>query len=182
MQKIMNFILLLAVFVGLLYAVLHVRGEMQQILVIIFLGYNTFLWLLGIVWFCKSYRKRNYYAKCSLEDIDEMTGEEFEEYLQYHFEKKGYKAQITKLSNDYGVDLILQDKKKSIAVQAKRYQANIGNSAVQEVVAGMQYYKCDMAMVITNSHYTKNAINLAKECDVELWDREHLKKEFKIKG
>ena len=45
----------------------------------------------------------------------------------------------------------------------------------------MYYYKSDRAMVITNSFFTPNAINLAKKCNVELWDRNTLKKQFNIK-
>ena len=48
------------------------------------------------------------------------------------------------------------------AVQCKLYQGKVGNSAVQEAVAGKSYYDCDEAMVITNSVFYPGAIALAK--------------------
>lgn len=46
----------------------------------------------------------------------------------------------------------------------------MGNSAVQEAVAGKSYYDCDEAMVITNSVFYPGAIALAKANDVTLID------------
>ncbi|MGI6343519.1 MAG: restriction endonuclease [Bacillota bacterium] len=41
--------------------------------------------------------------------------------------------------------------------------------AVQEVVAARGHYRCTRAMVITNSSFTKAAIELALDNDVILW-------------
>ena len=53
--------------------------------------------------------------------------------------------------------------------------AAVGNSAVQEAVAGKRYYNCDKIIVITNNYFTTSAITLAKVNNVILWDREILK-------
>ena len=108
------------------------------------------------------------------ETIDKMSGEEFEEFLQVNFKKKGFKAYLTPYTADYGCDLVLKKSNKKIVVQAKRWNSKVGIEAVQQAVASIKYYKADKAMVITNSYYTENAKNLAKANDVELIDRTNL--------
>ena len=123
------------------------------------------------------------YIKSPLSQIDQMTGVEFERYLKANFQEHfGFKCYLTPKTNDYGADLILEKNGEKIAVQAKRYKGNVGIAAVQEVIAACSYYGCDKGIVVTNSFFTKQAINLAKESviEVELWNRERLKKEFEI--
>ncbi|MCR4991369.1 MAG: restriction endonuclease [Lachnospiraceae bacterium] len=120
------------------------------------------------------YLKRRSYLNSPLSKIDNMTGEEFEEYLKARFERQGYKVELTPGSNDYGADLILTKNGEITVVQAKRYQANVGNKAVQEIVAAQAYYGAVKAMVVTNSYFTNPAIKLAEANDVELWDRDRL--------
>lgn len=106
--------------------------------------------------------------------VDKLTGEEFEEYLFNLFKNLGYEVELTPASNDYGADLILTKGNEKIVVQAKRYSAPVGISAVQEVIGAKNYYKANKCMVVTNNYFTPNAIELAKSNDVELWDRDIL--------
>jgi restriction system protein len=59
-------------------------------------------------------------------------------------------------------------------VQAKRYKANVGNRAVQMILGAKKYYGCDEAWIITNSFYTKAAIQMASKTEVRLYDRNGL--------
>lgn len=118
--------------------------------------------------------RRFYILHFTIKKIDKMSGIEFENYLKICFENLGFKVRTTKTSGDYGADLILQKKNYYIAVQAKRYHGNIGVKAVQEVIGSMAYYNVQKGLVVTNSHYTKNAENLAYANDVILWDRDVL--------
>lgn len=111
----------------------------------------------------------------TLSDIDVMTGVEFENFLCDLFQNMGYFAQTTKSSGDQGIDLIVEKNGQKIGIQAKCYSGVVGNSAIQEAVAGKNFYSCDKVMVITNSRFTKAAITLAKTNDVILWDRDMLK-------
>jgi restriction system protein len=61
-----------------------------------------------------------------------------------------------------------------IAVQAKRWSRKIGNKAIQEIFTAKTFYNCNRAWVITNNFFTKPAIDLAKSCNVELYDRNGL--------
>jgi HJR/Mrr/RecB family endonuclease len=104
---------------------------------------------------------------------------EFERFLKKFFEKRGFLVTSTKISNDQGCGLILQKLGEKTSVPAKRYVGTIGNDAIQQVVASIKYYKCDLALVITTSKYTKAAQKLAEANHVQLWDREILKKKLK---
>jgi len=112
--------------------------------------------------------------KVGIKQIDEMSGEEFEEYLGMLFKKRGFKVAYTKSSGDYGADLILQDRESTIAVQAKRYSGTVGVKAVQEVIGALKMYDATEAWVITNSYFTKQAQKLAESNDVYLIDRDEL--------
>lgn len=116
-------------------------------------------------------------SKSNITTVDKMDGDQFEIYLQALLQRLGYKAVVTQKSRDFGADLIIKGKKR-IVVQAKRYKTHnkVGISAVQEIYAAQRYYKANESWIITNSLYTKSAIELAKACDVKLIDRFELVK------
>ena len=124
------------------------------------------------------YIKRSFYLHSPLGSVDKMSGAKFEEYLKAHFENLGYKVKLTPKSNDYGADLIVSNKKKTIVVQAKRYKSKVGNSAIQQIVAAKAYYNADECMVVTNSFFTKNAEKLAEANGVVLVDRSQINSFF----
>ena len=105
-----------------------------------------------------------------------MSGTEFEHFLGVVFRQYGYQIEHTGKSGDYGADLIIKKAQSRTVIQAKRYTKNVGVKAIQEAVAAKKVYHCQGAIVITNSHYTKQAQVLAKANDVVLWDRERLLK------
>ncbi|KRF31673.1 restriction endonuclease [Paenibacillus sp. Soil787] len=109
-----------------------------------------------------------------INDLDQMTGIEFETFLKDFFERMGYKVKLTKASGDNGVDLFIFRSSSIIAVQCKRYSVNVGVTAVQEVFAGKGFYNCDLAWVVTNSYFTNPAKKLAEKLGVVLWDRNEL--------
>ena len=111
----------------------------------------------------------------SMSKIDEMDGEKFEAFLKKLLEAQGYKVQLTATSGDYGADLVLvNQQRKRIIVQAKRYNAKVGIRAVQEIASAKNYYKADECWVVTNNYFTEPAINLAASNKVKLIDRKRL--------
>lgn len=55
------------------------------------------------------------------------------------------------------MDIIAHKKDNIYAIYSKRYNSNVGNKAIQEVVAGNSYYNADISWVITNSSFTQAA-------------------------
>ncbi len=123
------------------------------------------------------YRHHFQYRDLQMEEVDQMDGEEFERFCVYLLRRNGFKhLQTTKASGDQGIDIIGRKKKKTVGFQCKRYEAQVGNKAVQEAYSGHTFYQCDEAAVITNSVFTDAAIALAEQLDVLLIDRPRLKR------
>jgi len=122
--------------------------------------------------------KNHKISKSGINDIDLMTGQEFEEYLEILFNKKGYAVETTPISGDFGADLILIKDSNRIAVQAKRYSNKVGLHAVQEVVSAMSHYNCNDGIVITNNYFTRACKKLSKSNGITLWNREKLRDEI----
>lgn len=124
--------------------------------------------------FINKIHKKHKYRKLKnsgIFEIDKFDGKTFENYLYAVFTSQGYKVLETKVTRDQGADLIIIKDGVKTVVQAKRHSSKISNKAVQEAVAAIKHYSCDNAMVVTNSYFTKPAIELAKSNEVELWNR-----------
>lgn len=114
----------------------------------------------------------------SLRDIDAMEGHRFEYAVADILRGNGYRnVKVTQGSGDYGVDVIATNSQGSkTAIQCKRFQGSVGVKAVQEVYSGMSYYNCSYGMVVTNSTFTKQAVELANKNGIILVDRNGLNK------
>ena len=110
----------------------------------------------------------------NISQIDLMEGYEFEEYLKTLFFYIGYSVEITNKAKDYGADLILNDGKEQVVVQAKRYNKTVGIRSVQEILGAKKHYNADQCVVVTNNYFTFEAETLAKENGVRLIDRKEL--------
>ncbi len=106
--------------------------------------------------------------------VDAMGGYDFEKFLVEVFQTAGYDVEETKLSGDQGADLFVSRFGKKIVIQAKNYSGTVGNTAVQEAIAAKSFYGCDEAMVVTNSTFTRSAIELADAASVRLIGRRDL--------
>lgn len=118
--------------------------------------------------------KKQAIRKSGIKEIDIMDGIDFEKRLEVMFGDLGYKVKRTPPSGDFGADLILEDRKGTTVVQAKRYSKPVGVKAVQEVIGSIAFYKAINALVVTNMYFTPQAEKLAQCNGVELWDRDKL--------
>lgn len=127
-------------------------------------------------------REKSEFVKCELAQIDQMSGEEFEDYLYHYFSELGYRVEKTPKSHDYGADLVLHKKGKTTVVQAKCYSDKVGIQAVQEVYASKRMYGAKTALVVTNNYFTSSAIQLAQGNQVQLWNRDTLSRNEMVKN
>lgn len=99
----------------------------------------------------------------------------FEEDIAYLLKCLGYtNVEVTPPTGDFGVDILAEKNGISYAIQCKKYSGRVGVDAVQQVLAGKGYYKSDIGVVVTNSYFTQQAIELAKAVNIELWDNDKL--------
>lgn len=127
-----------------------------------------------LMYYLYKMKQHNDIIKSNIATIDKMTGEEFEDYLLLQFKKKGYRGNTTSKTGDYGADLVLTKNNIKTVIQAKRWKWKVGIEAVQQITGALKYYNADKGIVITNSNFTPNAVNLARVNGIELWDRRKL--------
>lgn len=105
-----------------------------------------------------------------------MNGQKFEKKCAVYLKRKGFRhVQITRGSGDQGIDILAKKGGKKYGFQCKYYQTPVGNKAVQEAYSGAKYYECDVAVVITNTTFTKSAKELAERTEVRLWENQKLR-------
>ena len=169
LSKIITPLMIICLIIFIILAIIFKFNKLAIILLaLVFAGIPNFYNLYS------SYKKRQRYLNMDFDEIDNLTGIEFEELLSTYYKSLGYTVEDTPKVSDYGADLILTKNGKRYVLQAKRYKEKVGVKAVQEVVASKAHYNATGAIVATNNFYTQNAWNLAKENHVFLIDRAKL--------
>lgn len=113
----------------------------------------------------------------ALRDLQTLTPRDLELHVaQVISALPGWRAEATRGSSDQGADVIATGPGGvRVAVQVKHYRNNVGNSAVQEIVASKAFYRCTHAVVVTSGPgYTRPAQALAQANGVPLWGPEEL--------
>ena len=105
-----------------------------------------------------------------------MTGLEFERYVARLLKTRGYSHIKLTEEYDYGIDIIAEKDGIRWGIQVKRCSGLVKANAVRQVVTALKKYNCDIAMVISNSTYSKVAKELAKSNQCVLVDRNGLLK------
>jgi len=104
-----------------------------------------------------------------------MDPYEYEAFCAAQFKKNKWKSEVTQASSDQGVDVVAKKNNKILVAQCKRFNKPVGNKAVQEVVAGIKFYKADIACVIAPNGFTNSAEQLAKSNKVKLIHHSEIK-------
>lgn len=106
--------------------------------------------------------RRQALGNMTLEQVDLLSGSEFEEWVAERLRGEGFKVEVTRASGDFGVDLIASVDDVRIGIQAKRWRGPVGNQAVQAVNAGCDYFDCWLGAVVTTSRFTAAAVQQAE--------------------
>lgn len=160
---------------------------------VIFILFSVFFVSIASFLYLKYFKKKNAFT---IEEIDafgggnsQKGGDIFEHYIAGLYKRMGYHAEtISELKKkgivktkgfDQGADVIIDyyegNEKKRGVIQCKHYKNTVGNSAVQEVVAALAYFKADVGIIVTNNFFTPAAVELASANKVVLVDRNKLK-------
>ena len=106
---------------------------------------------------------------------DAMSGHEFESFCAELLKGNGFTSvEVTSGSGDFGVDILAEKDGITYAIQCKRQSGNVGNTAVQEIYSGKEFYKKHVGAVMTNQHFTRSAKETAERTGIILWDRDRL--------
>jgi len=129
---------------------------------------------IGSYYGIRNYRRMIRLRALRLSDVDRMNGTRFENYVAQLIQKQGYTVQPAEVVDAPGIDLIAQANGQRIAIQVKRYREPLSRRAVADAVAGCIHYGCTAAWVVTNSHFTTGARQLAETTGCRLIEREEL--------
>jgi hypothetical protein len=112
----------------------------------------------------------------AINEIDKMSGTQFELFLSKLYDGLGYFSEVTPPSGDFGADVITIKNKTKTVIQAKCYGEgkSVGVEAINEVCGGAGYWNAQKKMVITNRYFTKSAIVSAERNNVTLINRDGL--------
>lgn len=121
------------------------------------------------------YNYRMFSASQIMHQVDCMAGHDFEYWCADLLSRMGfYNVVVTQGSGDQGIDVLATRDGLTYAIQCKCYTSNLGNTPVQEAYTGKTIYKCQVAAVMTNVHFTVGGKQAAEATGVLLWDRDFL--------
>jgi curved DNA-binding protein CbpA len=123
-------------------------------------------------------KERAAYQRSGMTAVDAMTGRQFEILLEHLFANKGYRVARIGSRGEFGADLLLNDARGRIIVQARRRNGVVRHETVQQAVAAMARYGATRGMVVTPSNYSKDAVTVASSNGVTLWNRADLAAEL----
>lgn len=106
--------------------------------------------------------------------IDTMDPLEFEVYVGKLFKHQGFTDILLTEKYDLGVDIVAKKDGFIWGIQVKRYNGLVKAEAVRQVVTALIRYKCNRAMVVTNSTFSRPARELAADNNCILIDRDEL--------
>ncbi|NMG30064.1 restriction endonuclease [Aromatoleum evansii] len=98
-------------------------------------------------------------------DVTTLSPTEFELMVVDLLNQFGWYAHPTSTTGDQGIDIIASLNGKRAVFQCKLYSQAVGNTAVQEIIAGRDFEKADM---VSNANYTPSARQLASAAGVYL--------------
>ena len=101
-------------------------------------------------------------------NVDSLDPIQFEHYCADILRNSGWDVRVTQAAGDQGIDLIANHGNVKAVFQCKKYSQPVGNSAVQEIIAGKQFEQASIAAVVSNHSYTHSAKQLANATDVHL--------------
>ena len=101
--------------------------------------------------------------KLAIKDVHLMNEFLFEAFAAVFYEKLGFTAMVTARMGDKGVDVLAEKGNECYAIQCKRSKNLIGPETVNEVVAGIKYYKNKYKKVYIPVVFTDSTLTLTAQ-------------------
>lgn len=111
-------------------------------------------------------------------DINSLSGIEFENICKNLIENMGFSVETTKASGDGGIDLIAYNHEPVLSgkyiIQCKRYSGSIGEPIIRDLYGVITSERANKGILMTTGYFTKSAIAFAEDKPIELIDGEQL--------
>ncbi len=109
-----------------------------------------------------------------MENINNLSGVEFEKVCQQLVENMGFETETTKASGDGGIDLIAYNHQPLLPgkyiIQCKRYKGSVGEPILRDLYGVVTSERANKGILMTTGHFTKSAIVFAEGKPLELLD------------
>jgi restriction system protein len=158
----------------------RVLWELRWALLLYFGGLFLCYKIIDSIWYWIAEWRREKaearFREADLAAVDQMSAQEFLQYLAYLFRSAGFTVQLTPPVGNYGVDLVLTHPttEQKIAVRAHRTDEPVEPTSVVTVEASRLLYGCERAMVVTSGEFTEEARQQGEAAGVILVDRTRL--------
>jgi restriction system protein len=119
-------------------------------------------------------RARNAAGK-SIEQLQALTPDQFEEWVGARFRDLGYAVKVTGLSGDHGADLLAEKPGEVAVIQCKNYKAwSVGEPILRDLYGTMHDFKATKAYLVTSGQMTRAAVEWVKGKPIEVWGGDYL--------
>lgn len=123
-----------------------------------------------LVWVVRRIQEEHWRERAGLGSPGAMSDAQFEDWVEGLFTKLGYRVEQARGRESLGVDWILTDPRGfRTAVQTRRWRQDVGPEAVERIVGGAVYHRCDERLVITTASFTAEARRLGRQTETYLW-------------
>lgn len=107
-------------------------------------------------------------------DINNLSGHEFEDFVEKLIHKMGFVTEERRKSADGGIDLKAINEKPILKglyiIQCKRYEKPVGESVIRDLYGVVSSERANKGILITNSSFTRSAKSFALNKPIELID------------
>ena len=105
-----------------------------------------------------------------LDDLNSMSGVEFEQWTAGLFARHGYRVKPTRVVGDHGIDLEMERAGKRVVVQCKRWSGSVGEPVIREFYGALLHAGADTGIFITTASFTLQAREFAQQKPLTLLD------------
>ena len=120
------------------------------------------------------YLEEEMLQQTAAENINQLSGVEFERVCQQLVENMGFETETTKASGDGGIDLLAYNHQPLLSgkyiIQCKRYTGSVGEPIIRDLYGVVMSERANKGILMTTGHFTKSAIAFADGKPLELID------------
>ncbi len=120
------------------------------------------------------YLEEEMLQQTAAENINQLSGVEFEKVCQQLVENMGFETETTKASGDGGIDLIAYNHQPLLSgkyiIQCKRYSGSVGEPIIRDLYGVVMSERANKGILMTTGTFTKSAIGFADGKPIELID------------
>ncbi|MCB8942906.1 MAG: restriction endonuclease [Ardenticatenaceae bacterium] len=135
----------------------------------------TLVFIWTAVWWQQHNQAAYTLPQLALNELFELSPQEFEQYVARLFRHKGYRVKLRGRSGDQGVDLeLIQRGGKRAVVQCKRYQRTISPDVVRDLYGTMMHERVAHAFLVTTADISEASRQWAAGKPITLIDGQAL--------